>query len=180
MAPRNARKRTGNAVAAAPPPKRPRRNQKQKSISQSPSETLKTESMSQSTDLQPSMNQKVIILEPDTVAIRPIRTTRTIGKEFPVFIDGDVYIKLGEDRKYCYKLHSSVLRRASSWFRQNLLEKPAEFDDEQARQVTSTSGISVRYELSYTPDFTMGYLVRKVKDFLLSQRLNSEQYLGTC
>lgn len=162
MAPRK-NKRAGDEIAAASP-KRTRQSKKQAASLASPSETLGTESMSQSTDLQLSMNQEVIVIDPDTTAMRKIKRIPN-GKEFPFFADGDVYVKLGEDRKYCYQLHSSVLGRASPWFRESFLDKPVEFDDEKAGQITIRSSISIRYELDFTHDFSMGYLFRKVKYF---------------
>lgn len=160
MAPRKYNKRVGDAIAPTQT-KKPRGAHRQTAASQRSVETLETNSKPESIDPKPPMNQAVIILDPDNISI--IRMIRRAGRDFPCFLDGDVYIKLGEEKQYCYQLHSSVLGRASPWFRKSLHDKPAEVDVELARTVTKQSRISIRYELSLNDDFSMGHLVRVVK-----------------
>ncbi|CZR66143.1 uncharacterized protein PAC_16044 [Phialocephala subalpina] len=81
---------------------------------------------------------------------------------FPRFNNGDVFITLGDKRKYNYQLHGSVLIRASTWFEKSLTndDKPVELDEALALRLTSNTRVAARYEPRFTDDVSMGYLVR--------------------
>ncbi|KAE8451176.1 hypothetical protein EG329_004340 [Mollisiaceae sp. DMI_Dod_QoI] len=160
-----ASKRAGDDLAE-PEPKKPRRSQRKVagSVNGATSKTRSTSTMGIS-DI-PS-NHEVIDLDDDVV----VRKVFKADKCFPRFDTGDVYIKLGEKRKYAYQLHGSVLSRASYWFERTLGERPAEFDDIMANMTPSMLKVSARYEMRYNADFSMGYLVRTPLTGLKSQEV---------
>jgi hypothetical protein len=82
--------------------------------------------------------------------------------DFPCFSDGDVFIDLSSLGPMRYQIHSTVLRRVSSWFDETLAQPIEEFDNIVAAKHTNRTRIRARYELSFNSDLRMFVLERAV------------------
>ena len=94
-----------------------------------------------------------------------IKQTFKPGRDFPRFFDGDVVIVLADaNREYSYQLHSSVLERASPWFRNmdRLEMEEVEPDPFLAANHPLARKLIARYELDSGTEMSIPELRRSV------------------
>lgn len=163
MAPqKRAGKRAGDDLAESQL-KKLRRSQRQPSV---PSENKESQKKKSTPKLEAAIPHKEHeVIEVDTepqgsgITLKKIKKVGEMSLGFP---DGDVYIKIGNHARYHYKLHSSILSRASAWFRRSFNVRPTELEGDSASYLLKKTNISSRFEMAFGDDFTMGYLVRVV------------------